>query len=60
MKCSYCNSEIKRGQGLMYVYKTGNAAFYCSSKCFKNDIVMGRRISGKLTRKAQEVPQKAK
>jgi large subunit ribosomal protein L24e len=57
MKCAYCTEEIKKGQGIMYVYKTGNTAFYCSSKCFKNDVVLGRRISSKLTKKTQAVPK---
>lgn len=32
----------------MYVYRTGNASFYCSNSCYKNDAVMGRKINRKL------------
>ncbi len=51
MKCSYCSAEIKRGTGLLYVYKTGNTSYYCSNRCFKNDIEMGRKINQKLVRR---------
>lgn len=31
----------------MYVYKIGTIRYYCSSKCYKNDIILKRRISKK-------------
>lgn len=48
MKCTYCLAEIKKGTGLMYVYRIGDTAFYCSNSCFKNDVVMGRKPNRKL------------
>lgn len=36
MKCSFCNSEIEPGRGLMYVFNDGTIMWFCSSKCFKN------------------------
>ena len=48
MKCAYCLSEIKKGTGLMYVYKTGETAFYCSNSCYKNHVVMDRKMNRKL------------
>ncbi len=48
MKCSYCSMEIPRGTGIMYVYKTGAIAYYCSNSHFKNHVKMGRKISKKL------------
>ncbi len=47
MKCSYCSSEVPKGSGIMYVYKNGTVMYYCSSKCYKNDIVLKRKISSK-------------
>ena len=47
MKCSYCSGEVPKGRGIMYVYKTGNVSYYCSSKCYKNDVVLKRKISSK-------------
>ncbi len=47
MKCSYCSAEVPKGGGIMYVYKIGNVSYYCSSKCYKNDVVLNRKISSK-------------
>ncbi len=47
MKCSYCSGEVQKGAGTMYVYKIGTIRYYCSSKCYKNDIILKRRISKK-------------
>lgn len=47
MKCSYCANEVPRGSGIMYVHKTGNINYYCSSKCYKNDVILKRKISKK-------------
>ncbi len=47
MKCSYCSGEVPKGRGIMYVYKTGNVGYYCSSKCYKNGVVLKRKISSK-------------
>jgi large subunit ribosomal protein L24e len=47
MKCSYCSSEVKTGTGTMYVYKTGTINYFCSSKCYKNAILVGRKINKK-------------
>ncbi len=47
MKCSYCSGEVQKGTGIMYVYKTGNINYYCCSKCYKNNIILKRRISKK-------------
>lgn len=50
MRCSYCSADIKKGTGILYVYKTGNTAYYCSNRCFKNSVVLGRKINPKLVR----------
>lgn len=36
MKCSFCNSEIRRGTGKMFVENKGRIHYWCSSKCEKN------------------------
>ncbi|MBI2084209.1 MAG: 50S ribosomal protein L24e [Candidatus Aenigmarchaeota archaeon] len=41
MKCSFCNSNIARGTGKMFVGPTGNVSYWCSSKCGKS-FKMGR------------------
>lgn len=47
MKCSYCSGEVPKGSGIMYVYKNGTVNYYCSSKCYKSDIILKRKISSK-------------
>jgi large subunit ribosomal protein L24e len=43
MKCTFCESEIPAGTGKMYVKKDGKVFWFCSSKCEKNMIVLGRK-----------------
>ena len=42
MKCSFCTREIEQGTGSMYVKKTGKVFYFCSSKCEKNQLKLGR------------------
>lgn len=41
-KCSFCGNAIKPGTGLLFVKKEGTAFFFCSRKCEKNMIKLGR------------------
>ncbi|MCW3136306.1 MAG: 50S ribosomal protein L24e [Canidatus Methanoxibalbensis ujae] len=43
MKCSFCNSDITPGTGKMYVKRDGTVLFFCSSKCEKNMLKLGRK-----------------
>ena len=47
-KCAYCNSELKKGTGIMYVYRAGDIAYYDTNKCFKSHIQLRRKINRKL------------
>ncbi len=63
MKCSYCSNELKRGSGLMYVYRIGKINYYCSNRCFQYDIVLHRKVSGiekKRVAAATKAPAKEK
>ena len=40
--CSFCGKEIEPGTGKMYVTKDGRVYYFCSSKCYKNMIELGR------------------
>lgn len=42
MLCSFCNNEISKGTGMMYIYKDGTTLYFCSSKCRKNLLSLGR------------------
>ncbi|MGC8538626.1 MAG: 50S ribosomal protein L24e [Candidatus Micrarchaeia archaeon] len=57
MKCSYCTREIEKGTGLMYVKKNGAIRYYCSSRCFKFDVIYRKRQNPK---EIKEIEAKAK
>lgn len=50
MKCTYCTSEIKKGTGMMYVHRIGTLNYFCSNRCYRNSIIMKRKINKKETR----------
>lgn len=41
-KCSFCSRVLEPGTGLMFVKKEGTVWHFCSSKCRKNMINLGR------------------
>ncbi len=41
-KCTFCGNEIEPGTGLMYVKKDGTIFYFCSGKCRKNMLKLGR------------------
>jgi large subunit ribosomal protein L24e len=41
--CDFCKSPIPRGTGKMYVMKDGKKLDFCSNKCEKNMIKLGRK-----------------
>jgi large subunit ribosomal protein L24e len=43
VKCSFCGDEIKLGGGKMYIKKDGTVFYFCSNKCEKNLIELGRK-----------------
>ena len=42
-KCNYCGKDIEKGTGKMYVEITGNVLNFCSSKCEKGTLKLGRK-----------------
>jgi len=40
--CSFCGSEIEPGTGKMFVKRDGTIFYFCSSKCEKNMLKLGR------------------
>jgi len=42
MKCSFCNENIEAGTGKMFVRNDGKVFYFCSSKCEKNMLKLGR------------------
>lgn len=43
MKCSFCGKDIEKGTGKMYVKKDGAVLYFCSGKCEKNMVNLGRK-----------------
>jgi len=42
-KCSFCDSPIEPGRGKMYVKRDGTVFYFCSSKCERAMIKLGRK-----------------
>ncbi|MCD6105798.1 MAG: 50S ribosomal protein L24e [Thermoplasmata archaeon] len=42
-RCAFCGREIPPGRGIMYVKTDGTVLFFCSSKCRKNYLKLGRK-----------------
>jgi len=40
--CSFCGDEIAKGTGVLFVKRDGTTYFFCSSKCRKNLLKLGR------------------
>ncbi len=42
-KCSFCNREIEKGTGKVVVSPSGRTRNFCSMKCEKNMLKLGRK-----------------
>ena len=42
VNCSFCSFEVKKGTGTLYAKKDGTTYNFCSSKCRKNQLGLGR------------------
>ena len=42
VNCSFCKCELERGTGKMLVRRDGSALYFCSSKCERNMLNLGR------------------
>lgn len=45
MICSFCRKKIKDGTGKILVTKAGKTLYFCSRKCERNMIALGRKPS---------------
>ncbi|MFH1399518.1 MAG: 50S ribosomal protein L24e [Candidatus Woesearchaeota archaeon] len=43
MKCSFCGTTIERGTGKIFVRTSGKLLYFCSRKCEKNTLKLGRK-----------------
>ncbi|MAF89478.1 MAG: hypothetical protein CL963_03525 [Euryarchaeota archaeon] len=54
-RCSFCGTEIERGTGKIFVKKEGSLLYFCSNKCEKNLLKLGRNpVKFGWTRKYQK------
>jgi len=43
VKCSFCGKDLPIGGGKLFAKKEGTVFYFCSNKCEKNQIVLGRK-----------------
>lgn len=43
VKCTFCGNQVAKGTGMIYVFKSGKTASFCSSKCRKNQLKLKRK-----------------
>ncbi|MCS7096083.1 MAG: 50S ribosomal protein L24e [Candidatus Bathyarchaeota archaeon] len=41
-KCSFCGHDFPMGTGMMYIKNDGAIFWFCSSKCRKSSLKLGR------------------
>lgn len=41
-RCSFCGKDFRFGTGIMYVKSDGTVYWFCSSKCRKSQLKLGR------------------
>lgn len=41
--CAFCSKELEKGTGKKYIKGDGKIMHFCSSKCEKNMIKLGRK-----------------
>ena len=42
-KCTFCGHQIEEGTGKMFIYNSGKIDHFCSQKCEKNLLKLGRK-----------------
>lgn len=42
-KCAFCHTPLEQGSGKMLVRRDGTVFYFCSSKCERNMIKLGRK-----------------
>ena len=42
-KCTFCGKSIEQGTGKMFVKADGKVLYFCSNKCEKNMLQLGRK-----------------
>jgi large subunit ribosomal protein L24e len=40
--CTFCGKDIEPGTGSLYVRRDGTVLYFCSTKCYKSRLKLGR------------------
>ena len=59
VKCSFCDQDIEKGTGKIFIKKDGKILHFCSGKCEKNMIKLKRKHA-KWTTKKKKTSEKKK
>ena len=60
-RCSFCKNIIEKGTGKIYVKLDGKILYFCSNKCEKNLLKLGRKPrTTEWTQEYQELKQGGK
>lgn len=43
-KCTFCGNVIEQGTGKIFIQKEGKVLNFCSSKCEKHQLKLGRKF----------------
>lgn len=43
VRCTFCDDDIERGTGIMFIKKDGKILHLCSKKCERNMLVLKRK-----------------
>ncbi len=54
VKCSFCGNDLRKGTGEMFAKKEGTVFFFCSHKCKRNLLKLGRSPHKTLWTKVHE------
>lgn len=59
MKCSFCNSMLEPGTGVMFIKNDGKVFYFCSKKCERNMIKLKREPKDVrwVTKKKKQIKQ---
>jgi large subunit ribosomal protein L24e len=42
-RCTFCGNEVEKGRNQLFVHTSGKVSNFCSNKCEKNMLKLGRK-----------------
>ncbi len=59
MECNFCGREIPKGTGNAFVHTKGKISYFCSSRCYKNGILLHRKFNKKEAKERVKVQKRS-